>query len=110
LTLSAQDDTRFLALNGIQTQSAQTCNLLPELERMRELGVDVVRVSPQSRNCQGVIELFHRCIIGELELEEGSRRLQRLMPVGACNGYWHGEAGMHATQTQARALSGSIPG
>lgn len=107
LTLSAQDETRFLALNGIQTQSAQSCNLLPELGRMRELGVDVLRISPQSRNSQLIIDIFHRCINGELELEEGSRRLQRLMPVGACNGYWHGEAGMRATQAQARAMFGS---
>ena len=94
LTLSAQDDTRFLSLNGIQTQSAQTCNLIAELDSMRELGVDVVRISPQSRKSDAIIDIFHRCIMGEMELEEGSRRLERLMPVGACNGYWQGEAGM----------------
>jgi len=106
LILSAQDDTRFLSLNGIQTQSAQTCNLILELDPMRELGVDVVRISPQSRRSDAVIDIFHRCIEGEMEAEEGMRRLERLMPVGACNGYWHGEAGMLATQNQARALSG----
>lgn len=105
LTLSAQDDTRFLALNGIQTQSAQTCNLISELDHMRELGVDVVRISPQARNSDRIIEIFHRCIEGQMELEEGGRVLERLMPVGSCNGYWHGEAGMLATQVQARTLS-----
>ncbi len=94
LTLLAQDDTRFLALNGIQTQSAHTFNLLPELDRMRELGVDVLRISPQSHKTGKVIELFHRCLTGELTLEEGDALLQRLMPVGPCDGYWYGEAGM----------------
>jgi len=107
LTLSAQDNTRFLSLNGIQTQSAQTCNLISELDSMRKLAVDVVRISPQSRRSDGVIDIFHRCVEGEMEWEEGRRQLERLMPVGACNGYWHGEAGMMATQAQARALSGS---
>lgn len=106
LTLSAQDDTRFLALNGIQTQSAQTCNLISELESMRELGVDVVRISPQSRGSGKIIDLFHRCIEGGMEPEEGRQSLERLMPVGACNGYWHGEAGMLATQAQVKVLSG----
>ncbi|MCB1882016.1 MAG: U32 family peptidase, partial [Gammaproteobacteria bacterium] len=105
LTLSAQDDTRFLALNGIQTQSAQTCNLIAELERMRELGVDVVRISPQSRHSDRIIDIFHRCIAGRMEPEEGSRHLERLMPVGSCNGYWHGEAGMQVAQAQVRELS-----
>ncbi|MCB1861256.1 MAG: U32 family peptidase [Gammaproteobacteria bacterium] len=105
LTLSAQDDRRFLALNGIQTQSAQTCNLIAELERMRELGVDVVRISPQSRHSDRIIDIFHRCIAGRMEPEEGSRHLERLMPVGSCNGYWHGEAGMQVTQAQVRELS-----
>jgi collagenase-like PrtC family protease len=105
LTLSAQDDTRFLSLNGIQTQSAQTCNLIAELERMRELGVDVVRISPQSRKCDGIIDIFHRCIEGGMEAEEGRQRLERLMPVGGCDGYWQGEAGMLETQAQARVLS-----
>ncbi len=104
LTLSAQDDTRFLALNGIQTQSAQTFNLVRELERMRALGVDVVRISPQSLKTETVIDTFHRVMNGELAPEEGDARLRRLMPVGPCDGYWHGGAGMAATEVAARSL------
>jgi len=50
LTLSAQDQTRFLALNGIQTQSAHTFNLLSELDELRSLNVDILRISPYRRN------------------------------------------------------------
>ena len=102
LTLSAQDDTRFLVLNGIQTQSAHTFNLLPELERMKELDVDVIRISPQSRWTDRVIDIFSSCLKGELELQQGSAELERLLPVGSCDGYWHGEAGME-TRAQAAA-------
>lgn len=94
MTLSAQDDTRFLALNGIQTQSAQTCNLLGELDEMKELGVDVVRISPQYNQSNRVIELFHRVLNGEMEAAAAQQKLERLLPVGSCNGYWYGEAGM----------------
>lgn len=94
LTLSTQDDNRFLALNGIQTQSARTLNLVGELARMRELGVDVMRISPQSDRTEEVIALYHRVLIGELDALEAGVRLEELMPTGSCNGYWHGAAGM----------------
>jgi collagenase-like PrtC family protease len=92
--LKAQDDTSFLALNGIQTQSAHTFNLLPDLKRMQELGVDVVRISPQSNGTEQIVDLFHKCLTGEMDLEEGSSKLEPLLLVGPCDGYWHGEAGM----------------
>jgi collagenase-like PrtC family protease len=96
LTLKAQDDTRFLALNGIQTQSAQTFNLLPEIGRMQELGVDVIRISPQSRITGKVVEAFHRCLNGEEEPQQAAARLEPIIPTGSCDGYWHGDAGMSA--------------
>lgn len=104
LTLSAQDDTRFLALNGIQTQSAHTFNLLSELGRIQALGVDVVRISPQSLKTESVIDIYYRTLQGEVTAEEGSARLQRLMPVGPCDGYWFGKAGMEATEAAARSV------
>ncbi|WP_342748423.1 U32 family peptidase [Solemya velesiana gill symbiont] len=104
LTLSAQDDTRFLAINGIQTQSAHTYYLLPELDRMRELEVDIVRISPQYNQTDKVTEIFDRCLRGEMALSEGTRKLEQLMPVGSCDGYWHGEAGMEQ-KAQAAAQS-----
>ncbi len=94
LTLSTQDDNRFLALNGIQTQSARTVNLIGELPRMRELGVDIIRISPQSNRTDEVIALYHRVLIGEMDAVEATARLEELMPTGGCNGYWHGGAGM----------------
>ncbi|MCP3665139.1 MAG: U32 family peptidase [Gammaproteobacteria bacterium] len=102
LTLNAQDDTRFLALNGIQTQSAHSFNLLPELEQMQSLGVDVVRISPQSHRTDKVIEIFSRAMAGELDSATGSAQLEKLMPTGSCDGYWYGDAGM-AQRVQAAA-------
>ena len=94
LVVSTQDDNRFLALNGIQTQSARTMNLLPEVGRMRELGVDILRISPQANRTDEVMDLFYRALIGELDPVEASTSLERLMPTGPCDGYWHGGAGM----------------
>jgi collagenase-like PrtC family protease len=105
LMLKAQDDTSFLALNGIQTQSAHTFNLLSDLKRMQELGVDVVRISPQSNGTEQIVDLFYKCLTGEMSLEEGSAKLEPLLLVGSCDGYWHGEAGMEdRAQTAAKKM------
>ena len=96
LTLASQDDQKFLAINGIQTQSANTYNLLPELETMRRLRVDVVRISPQAQYTDQIADIFHRCIEGDMTLATGTSELERLVPVASCNGYWFGAAGMDA--------------
>jgi O2-independent ubiquinone biosynthesis protein UbiV len=103
LMLKAQDDTKFLALNGIQTQSAHTFNLLSELGHMKELNVDVIRISPQSRFTDKVVDIYYKCLSGEMSLEDGSDKLERLLPVGSCDGYWHGDAGME-DKAQAAAM------
>jgi collagenase-like PrtC family protease len=105
MVLSTQDDNRFLALNGIQTQSARTLNLLPELARMRALGVDIVRISPQSNQMEQVIDLCHRALTGELDALDASRQLERLMPTGACDGYWFGVSGMEQSLAPAAELA-----
>jgi collagenase-like PrtC family protease len=105
LTLSAQDDTRFLALNGIQTQSAHTFNLISEIDQIRALDVDVLRISPQAHHTGKIIALFDQCLRGDLSLDVGGEKLDRLIPVGSCNGYWYGDAGMeNKAQAAAQAL------
>ena len=101
LLLSTREDAPFLVLNGIQTQSARTLNLLNELDDLRALGVDVLRISPQARHTETVIEAFHRCLQDASAISQAGATLDGVMPVGVCNGYWHGTAGMDALQTEA---------
>lgn len=96
MLLSTREEQAFLCLNGIQTQSAQCYNLLPQLPRLAELGVEVSRISPQSQHTLEIIDVFQRCRAAELSLEDGNAQLLALMPIGACDGYWFGEAGLHA--------------
>jgi collagenase-like PrtC family protease len=94
LVVSTQDGQGFLSLNGIQTLSSRTNNLLPELPRLRELGVDILRISPQAEGTDEIIRLFDQALRGELTPAEASARITPLMPSGSCDGYWHGAAGM----------------
>ena len=81
----------------------RTMNLLPEFGRMRDIGVDILRISPQANHTDKVIDLFHRALTGELDPMEASTSLERLMPTGPCDGYWHGGAGMDVQDRAGQA-------
>ncbi|MDM8568697.1 U32 family peptidase [Thiotrichales bacterium HSG1] len=94
LTLFSQDNKPFLTINGIQTQSAYTYNLLSALPDIISLEVDVLRISPQSFHTERVIEIFKNCLKKPETMSDGMAKLQRIIPMGSCDGYWHGTAGM----------------
>lgn len=95
LLLSTQENEKFLVLNGIQTQSAKTNNLISELEQLKQLNVDVLRISPPSRNCERIIDIFYQSLHEALPIDKALSDLEALMPPGgSCNGYWHGNEGM----------------
>jgi len=101
LLLSTREDQPFLVLNGIQTQSAKSINLIDELDDLRALGVDVLRISPQSMHTEYIIETFHKCLQNGAASNCSAAELDKVLPLGACNGYWHGTAGMDTCSTGA---------
>jgi collagenase-like PrtC family protease len=94
LLLSTREDEAFLCINGIQTQSARTVNLLGEINRFCDLGVDVLRISPQSSNTIDIIERFAAVLNEPQSPTRFNTELESWMPTAECNGYWNGEAGM----------------
>jgi O2-independent ubiquinone biosynthesis protein UbiV len=94
LILNTREGQPFLAINGIQTQSAKVLSLAHLLPELREAGVDVLRLSPQSHHMERVLSLFRTLLEGVLAPAEVQSRLAPLMPGAPCDGYWRGEAGM----------------
>jgi len=94
LTLRSREGEDFLTLNGIQTQSAKVMSLAHRLDELRATGVDILRLSPQARLMERVVELFRALADGDIAPPEATRKLDRLMPGQPCDGYWLGEAGM----------------
>ncbi len=95
MLLATQDDAGFLTLNGIQTQSAQTYCLLAELDDMRDLGVEVLRISPQSRHTLDIVQTFADVLRDGRDSDEAADELMRWMPTGPCDGYWKGRPGLN---------------
>ncbi len=100
LLLSTREDEAFLTLNGVQTQSARTCNLAEDIDQLTGLDVDVLRISPQSRHTESIIRIFHQCLNSELSPQDARTALQAFAPKGYCNGYWHGTAGMECNEAE----------
>ncbi len=94
MLLNTKEGQNFLTINGIQTQSAQHCNLIGVVEEMRNLKVDVVRISPQSMFVSEIVALFDRVNRQLLSPQEGLQAAQRFLPLGGVDGYWRGEAGI----------------
>jgi collagenase-like PrtC family protease len=86
--LSTQENEPFLALNGIQTVSAKSCNLLTEIPMLKQLQVDILRISPQSSFTDKIVTAFHKALH-----QDSLDDLSKYMPLGSCNGYWHGTSG-----------------
>ena len=94
LTLKTREGEEFLVLNGIQTQSARVYNLVDQLGAMREIGVDVVRLSPQAHSMAEVVALFDNARREAIAPRDAATKLRALMPAAGCNGYWFGRPGL----------------
>ncbi len=98
MTLETREGQPFLAINGIQTMSAQTYNLLSQVPVMLAMGIDVIRLSPQPQRMAEIVAAF-----------DGARRGQAVSPdtrgwsdAGLVDGYWFGQPGINAQQQQAQ--------
>ncbi len=94
LLLQTRESEDFLVLNGIQTQSARLCNLIGELATLRAMGIELLRLSPQSQHMAEIIAIWRDAIDGRLSPQQAQEQLQPLLPDQSCNGYWHGQPGM----------------
>jgi collagenase-like PrtC family protease len=103
LTLKTREGQDFLCINGIQTMSAQSYNLLHEVPTLRALGIDILRISPQQAHIGEIIAAFDAARRGEPVDVDGSL----WNASGQVDGYWFGDAGIRQRHTQALAHLGA---
>jgi collagenase-like PrtC family protease len=90
MTLKTREGQSFLTINGIQTMSAQSYNLLNEVPDLLKMGIDIIRVSPQPQHTAAIVAAF-----------DAARRGVKVVPdtrdwcaEGMVDGYWFGDAGI----------------
>ena len=94
LLIRTREGEEFLTLNGIQTQSSKVYNLIGEVDALRELGVDILRISPQSQHTPELLEIFRARIEGTLDVQAARSRMAGLALAEPCNGFWYGKPGL----------------
>lgn len=89
LTLRTREGSDFLAINGIQTQSAQCLDLSAQAPMLAALGIDVLRVSPQATGTLEAVAALHA-------QRSGAATAPVSPPAGLarCDGYWHARPGI----------------
>ncbi len=92
--LATREKEAFLVINGIQTQSARVHNLIQELPALRALGVELLRLSPQSQHMDRIVAAFDAARRAEQPDPQALAQMRPLMPEAPCNGYWHGKPGL----------------
>jgi len=85
MPLNTREGEPFLSINGVQTQSALVYSLLRDVASLRDAGIGILRVSPQSRGTVEVLESLRDVLGGEAPLPQQP---------GYCNGFWHGRPGL----------------
>lgn len=90
LTLKTREQQPFLTLNGIQTMSAQSCNLLAHVAAMHRAGIDLIRLSPQHRHMDDIIAAFDAVRRGLPHVEADATWNDN----GFVDGYWLGKPGI----------------
>jgi collagenase-like PrtC family protease len=98
LTLKTREGQDFLCINGIQTMSAQSYNLLAEVPTLKQMGIDILRLSPQPEHMPAIIAAFDAARHAQPAASQAAWN-----PCGLVDGYWFGDAGI--AQHHQSALS-----
>ncbi|MCK5665876.1 MAG: U32 family peptidase [Thiotrichaceae bacterium] len=86
LQVKSQEDQSLFTLNGIQTLSGLRYDLYNELQEMKNMGVDIIRISPRSQRMLQLVNDYDQ------KIKHDSGNAYEL--ADNCNGYWYGEPGM----------------
>ena len=103
LTLKTREGQPFLTINGIQTMSAQSYNLLHEIPDMLQMGIDIVRLSPQKARFGEIVAAFDAARRGQPVQADTANWSE----CGLVDGYWFGDAGIKQHHTQALETLGA---
>lgn len=97
LAMDSQEGQVLFTINGIQTQSGRVQDLLPYWQQMQQMGVNIMRLSPQPHFMNDIIERYAQVIQGQ----SMNTDIEPWLSAPACDGYWRGQSGMDFIATGA---------
>jgi collagenase-like PrtC family protease len=94
LVLTTRDNQDFLTINGIQTMSSACQSLLPHVDTMADMGVNALRISPQSAHTAEIVRAFADTLAGQPCDSAHLDALKQAAGGAWVDGYWRGQAGI----------------
>ncbi|MFA5593386.1 MAG: U32 family peptidase [Micavibrio sp.] len=90
-TLGGQE---FLCVNGVQTLSHTCLNLIHEMDEMKEMGINIFRLSPHDCDMVSVSKTFSEVLSGRIAPEEADRLIAESgLDAPYSNGFYHSREG-----------------
>ncbi len=84
--MNSREGEQVFVLNGIQTMSAYQYNLINEVNQLKDMGVDIARISSDSEQAFEQLDKFRNQLV--------EPKVYPLDGEQECNGFWHKIAGM----------------
>lgn len=98
ITMNTREQKPFLTINGIQTMSYGSQCLLPHHHEMQQIGIDIMRLSPQLSHMPRIIALHRQVLDGQVTLADALAELETLSIGTPVDGYWYGHAGIESVR------------
>jgi len=95
IEMNSLDHEGFATINGVQIMSHRPFTVLDHVRELQQLGVSVLRISPQHEHMADIIRHFRMVADGVRDGREALINLADDLPLPQqfCNGYYHGKQG-----------------
>lgn len=103
MPLETMDGMPIFNINGTQLMSAQKVCMMEQLDILKALGIDYLRIIPQDRNTTEVIGIFSKAIGGVMTYPAALEALKRYAPEGISNGWFYGQPGREYVDKESAA-------
>ena len=100
MDMNTREGKPFLTINGIQTMSYGCQNLLPHHENLQQIGVNMLRLSPQMHGMTEIIRLHRDVLDGKAAWADVRPELEKLAAGTLVDGYWRGLPGIEAVKEE----------
>lgn len=105
MTMNTREGQPFLTVNGIQTMSYGCQSLLAHHQDAADIGISMLRLSPQLTYMPRIIELHRAVLDGQTDSATALDELKRLATGTLVDGYWHGQPGIETLKEELYATA-----
>ena len=93
MPLETMDGMSLFNINGTQLISSKKVCMVEQMDVIRKLGIEYIRIIPQMQNTTDIIDLFSKVTAGHLSPQEALETLKLYAPEGISNGWFYGKPG-----------------